>query len=239
MDEGARRHGVVVAFTDRTGVGSEPPYDTLNLSLSVGDRREDVLANRRRVAAALDLAPGDLVLARQQHGTTLLRAGRRRRGLAGEGDGLLTRHRGPVLGMLAADCATVVVVGSCGLAVAHAGWRGLAGGMVPRAVAAVAPAWAAWVGPAIGACCYEVGPEVVHAFERVELPVNADRAHVEVGRTAVTAVRAAGVEQVTAVGGCTACGDRWFSHRRDAGRTGRHGAFAALVRPTGERPVLS
>jgi len=227
VDEGARSHGLLVAFSGRRGGTSEPPFDELNVALSVGDEPEAVGENRRRVARAAGFEPWALALARQVHGADLVQVGRRRRGLVGEADGLVARHRGPVLGLLSADCAPVVVAGARGLAVAHAGWRGLVGGIVGRAVAAVEPVRAAWVGPSIRSCCYEVGAPVVEAFRSSGLPTADDR-HVDIADAAAAALGAAGVERVAVSEACTRCDDRWFSHRRDA-VTGRNGAFAALL----------
>ncbi len=226
-DEGARRAGVLVAFTGRGGGVSEPPFDTLNLALTVGDRDSAVLENRRRVAEALGFETWALALAIQVHGTDVIRVRRGQGGLLGTCDGLVTQSRRPVLGLLTADCAPVVLLGRR-LAVAHAGWRGLAAGMVAKAVDAAGPVRAAWVGPSIRRCCYEVGPEVVDAFTAAGLPV-ADPTHVDISEAAAAAVRAAGVDAVAVSAVCTGCDPRWFSHRRD-GTTGRNGAFAALRR---------
>lgn len=227
LDPGAPSVGVLLAFTDRRGGVSAAPYDSLNLALSVGDRREAVLENRRRAARAIGFELSSLGVLRQVHGADLVRVGRRRSGLLGEADGLVTRRRGPVLGLLAADCAPVALAGARGLALAHAGWRGLVAGILDGAAAAVAPVWAAWVGPCIRACCYEVGPAVIEAFRDRSLPV-ADAAHVDIADAARAALGAAGVDRVAVSPSCTGCDGRWFSHRRD-GVTGRNGTFAALV----------
>jgi YfiH family protein len=227
VDEAAGRAGVLVAFTGRGGGVSDPPFDSLNLAMTVGDREPAVRENRRRVAEALGYEPWALSVARQVHGTDVIRVRGRRTGLMGTGDALVTRSRRPVLGLLTADCAPVVLLGRR-LAVAHAGWRGLAGGMVATAAAAAGPVRAAWVGPSIRRCCYEVGPEVIEAFTAAGLPV-ADASHVDIPEAAAAALRLAGVEAVAVSSVCTGCDPRWFSHRRD-GTTGRNGAFAALRR---------
>jgi copper oxidase (laccase) domain-containing protein len=137
------------------------------------------------------------------------------------------REPGPVLAILTADCAPVLMIGAGGAAVAHAGWRGLVAGAIEKAVASVAPVAAAWVGPCIHACCYEVGPEVVDAFNAAGLPVAApDR--VDPAQASAFALRRAGVDRIAVSNDCTACGRDWFSYRRD-GLTGRQGAFLALV----------
>lgn len=227
-DERARRDGVLVAFTNRRGGVSRAPYDSLNLAARVGDDRADVAVNRARVAAALDFDLAALVLARQVHGAEVLEAPTGSSGTLGRGDGLVARVPGPVLGLLTADCAPIVVAGDSGVAVLHGGWRGLVAGIVERGLAALAGARRAWVGPAIRACCYEVGPEVVEEFRRRGLPVSGPR-RVDPAVAAATVLADAGLEVVVS-DVCTACDPSYFSYRRD-GTTGRQGAFATLLGP--------
>jgi YfiH family protein len=226
-DEAARRAGVLVAFTGRRGGVSTPPYDSLNLALTLGDRPSAVHENRRRVAAALGFEEWALALAVQVHGADVTRVRRGQGGMVGTADAMVTQSRRPVLGLLTADCAPVVLLGRR-LAVAHAGWRGLVGGVVAAAAAQAGPLRVGWVGPSIRSCCYEVGAEVIDAFTAAGLPV-ADERHVDITEAAAAALRACGVQQVAVSDVCTGCDPRWFSHRRD-GTTGRNGAFAALRR---------
>ncbi len=153
-----------VAFTTREGGVSGGPYRSLNLGAR-GDDPRAIDENRRLACAELGLDPGALALNRQQHSTIVTRA---RPGLRGVGDGLFSDEPGLPLLALAADCVPVAIVSTVGppaLAVVHAGWRGLAAGILAAAVAALAATeTAAIVGPAIGPCCYEVGPEVVGAL---------------------------------------------------------------------------
>jgi polyphenol oxidase len=145
----------------------------------------------------------------------------------GEADGLVARGPGPVLGILAADCAPVTLAGARGVAILHAGWRGVVAGVVEAGIDAVGPVWAAWVGPSIHECCYKVGPDVIAAFKSRDLPVaGADR--VDPGRAAGEILRRDGVDAVFVSDECTHCNAQHFSHRRD-GVTGRQGAFVALV----------
>jgi polyphenol oxidase len=229
-DRGARARGVLVAFSDRRGGVSAAPFDSLNLAARAGDDPAAVETNRRRIAAAAGFELDALALARQVHGIGVVAVSPGAAGVVGRADGLIARVRGVVLGMLTADCAAVVVAGGSGVAVLHAGWRGLASGVIERGVAAVGPVWGAWVGPSIRACCYEVGDEVAAAFARAELPVAAPR-RVDVGGAAAFALRRAGIEDVALSAECTSCSPRYFSYRRD-GVTGRQGAFAALVDST-------
>lgn len=217
---------VTVVFTDRNGGVSPAPFDSLNLAARVGDDRALVAENRARVAEAAGFAPGAMRLARQIHGADLLEVGSKDPVVAGEADVIATREPGVVIGILTADCTPVVVAGEGRVAIAHAGWRGLVAGAVEVAVEWVGQPHAAWVGPSIRSCCYEVGPEVIAAFEERGLPIAApDR--VSPGEAAVFALARAGVSNVAASADCTSCDARYFSYRRD-GLTGRQGAFVSL-----------
>ena len=227
VDEEARSRGLLVAFAGRTGGVSRPPYDSLNLAATVGDDPAAVEANRRAVARAIGFDPSDLVRAKQVHGCASLEATETSSGVIGEADVLVSRSPGKVIAILTADCVPVVLQGHEGIAIAHAGWRGLVAGAIEEAIDRVGRVEKAWVGPSIHACCYEVGPEVVAAFAEKGLPV-ADERHVDPGRAAVVALHRAGVTDVDATTECTSCDDGYFSFRRD-GTTGRQGAFAGLL----------
>jgi YfiH family protein len=227
VDDDAGNHGVLVAFSDRIGGVSRVPYDTLNLAARVGDDSADVDANRRRVAAAAGFEPPALVLARQVHGTGVIEAGPGDAGVIGDADILVTRAPGRVLAILSADCVPVVLQGDGVVAVVHAGWRGLVGGAIETGIAALGSVTRAWVGPSIHACCYEVGPEVVAAFEAAGLPIAADD-RVDPGRAAIVALRRGGIDGIEAITDCTSCDARYFSYRRD-GVTGRQGSFVGLL----------
>lgn len=219
--------GVSVRFTDRHGGVSAAPFDSLNLAARVGDDPAAVEDNRARVASASGFDLDALRLAKQVHGAEVLDVGFGSDPVAGEADVLTTSERGVTVGILTADCTPVIVAGEGRVAVAHAGWRGLVAGAVEAAVAAVGRVSAAWVGPSIHACCYEVGPEVVDAFRDRGLPVAApDR--VDPGRAAVVALRHCGVGHIASSTDCTSCDARYFSYRRD-GLTGRQGAFVTLL----------
>lgn len=227
VDRAAAEVGLLVAFTDRRGGASQVPYDSLNLAASVGDRRETVDANRAAVARAAGFSPDSLRLARQVHGVDVLEVSSADPIVAGDADVVVTSEPGVTIGILTADCTPVVLAGPGGVAVVHAGWRGLVAGVIDAGVRALGRVDGAWVGPSIHACCYEVGPEVIAAFESSGLPVaGADR--VDPGRAAAFALHRAGVERVAASDDCTSCDRRYFSYRRD-GTTGRQGAFAALL----------
>lgn len=227
VDENERTAGLLVGFTDRRGGVSAAPYDSLNLAARVGDDPAAVEENRRRAARALGFDPAAMALARQVHGSAVLEAAPGSCGVLGEADVLVAREPGTTVAILTADCAPVVLRGTGGVAIAHAGWRGLVGGAIENAIEALGSARKAWVGPCIHSCCYEVGDEVVVAFRANELPV-ADERHVSPRDAAVAILERAGVTDVWASPDCTHCNPNYFSYRRD-GVTGRQGSFASLL----------
>ncbi|HEU4738720.1 MAG TPA: polyphenol oxidase family protein [Solirubrobacterales bacterium] len=214
--------GARAAFSTRLGGVSEPPYDSLNLGLLTDDADQAVAENRQRLAAALGFAPEQIVFARQVHSTDLVH--HPREGGAVDADGHVVREPGLVPLVFVADCLPVALYGPRGLAMVHAGWRGLAGGILAAAAGAVGATRAA-IGPGIGPCCYEVGEEVLAAF--AELGDVAEGRMLDLPEVARRLLAQAGVEQVESAGLCTSCeAELFFSHRRDAGRTGRQAGLA-------------
>lgn len=129
--------------------------------------------------------------------------------------------------VFAADCLPVALRGPGGVAMLHCGWRGLAAGIVARGAEAVGATEAA-IGPGIGPCCYEVGDEVLETFAPLGEGV-ADGRMLDLPEVARRLLAAAGVERVRSAGLCTSCeAELFFSHRRDAGRTGRQAGIAWL-----------
>ena len=129
--------------------------------------------------------------------------------------------------VLAADCLPIALRGPGGLAMVHAGWRGLAAGILESAAEAV-QATAAAIGPGIGPCCYEVGEKVLDAFADLEDGIAAGRM-LNLPEVARRRLAQAGVERVESAGLCTSCeSELFFSHRRDHGRTGRQAGIAWL-----------
>jgi YfiH family protein len=232
--------GCAVVFTERTGGVSTGPFDSLNLGFGTGDAATRVRRNRERLRRALDIAP--FAVGEQVHGVAAARvgAGRAGAGFRSRGsaipraDALIASHRGRPVAVLAADCVPVVLAWDGRVAVVHAGWRGMAGGIVGRVVERVGePPPAAAIGPAIGPCHYEVGEDVAAAVAggspagaRVER--RGERTFLDLAGTVEGVLRLAGVTEVDRAGECTAChADRFFSHRRD-GTTGRQAAVAWL-----------
>ena len=225
--------------TWRQGGASTPPYASLNLGEHVGDAPARVAENRRRLAAAAQLPAEPRWLA-QIHGTrvTDLDAD----GLPGPADAAFSRQPGRVCAILTADCLPILLAADSGdlVAAAHAGWRGLAGGIIEATVAALAVPPAsllAWLGPAIGPRHFEVGQEVRAAL--LELDPEAETAFAPNARGRFMAdlellarrrLMGAGIGRIYGGGRCTfADDDRYFSHRRD-GVTGRQATLIWLQR---------
>lgn len=220
--------------TTRAGGVSDGDYASMNLGLSSGDDPERVAANRARVRASL---PGDPRFLRQVHGIEV--ADLDTAGADGPtADAATTATPGRVALVLTADCMPLFFCDNGGerVAVAHAGWRGMAAGVIESTLAAmgVAPGQVhAWMGPTIGPDAFEVGAEVREAF--VAADPAADIAFVAPGKPgkymadlytlARQRLRRAGVRHVSGGGFCTYREpDRFFSYRRTA-KSGRMGAF--------------
>ena len=225
--------GYAVAFTTRLGGVSEGPYASLNLGRKSGDDVECVDENRRRMCEAVGADLEKLALNYQVHSTRVLRAAPAMRGE--HADGLWTDEPGlPILAM-SADCLPIVLAragaADPAVAVLHAGWKGLLAGIVEAGVDALGGGTlTAAIGPGIGPCCYEVGEEVATPFrERFGDDVMRE-SRLDLWTSAERALRAAGVEQIDRLDRCTACEpETFFSHRRDAGRTGRQGVIAYVA----------
>jgi YfiH family protein len=229
-----------VAFSTRVGGVSEAEFASLNLGILTEDDPARVVVNRTRLCEAVDADPDGATMAWQRHGGTVTRA--QPRGIITPGtvydhcDGLWSDAPGRAMLLLTADCMPIAIARSDGLRPAveilHAGWRGLLAGIVAAGVRAIgARQLAAVIGPSIGPCCYEVGDEVATPFrEAFGDDVVHDGGRLDLWTSAERALRAAGVEQVDRFDLCTACnGDRFFSHRRDHGRTGRQGVIAYVA----------
>jgi YfiH family protein len=227
---------VRAAFTLRGGGVSAAPFDSLNVGAHVGDAAAAVAENRHRVRLRLDL-PAEPEWLEQVHGTRVadLDAGDDTRGPA---DAVLTRTRGRVCVVQVADCMPVLFAArdASAVAVAHAGWRGLAAGVLEATIARlrVAPAeLSAWLGPAISAAHFEVGEEVRQAFldgdpgAATAFARNArGRWQCDLAALARRRLAALGVTEVSGGDRCTyADPTRFFSFRRD----GRCGRMAALI----------
>ena len=229
------------ACTLRSGGVSVGPYESLNLATHVGDRAEAVAGNRARVRAGLQL-PGEPLWLAQVHGNVVVNADSAQVSEAGaappQADGAVTRHAGRVLAVLVADCLPVLLARADGggVAVAHAGWRGLASGVLEAAATALgAPSseLIAWLGPAITADHFEVGEEVrTQLCERDELAAAAfvrnqrQRWQCDLFRLARQRLERLNVHSIHGGEHCSFTDRRsFYSYRRD-GVTGR---IAALI----------
>lgn len=222
----------MVVFSTRQGGVSEGPYESLNLGRLTGDDPARVDENRRLVCAAVGADVDRLALNRQEHSATVHRA---RPGSRGEpGDGLWTDEEGLPMLALAADCVTIAIARTDGnrpgLAILHAGWRGLLEGVVARAVSALGGRSTAVVGPAIGPCCYDVREDVAEPFAaRFGADVVRDRT-LDLWTSAERALRAAGCVSVDRLDLCTACNpELFFSERRMGKPRGTHGVVGYLT----------
>lgn len=219
--------GVRAAFTTRIGGVSSPPYDELNISFRVGDADENARANRAIAGAAVG-RDGAWSVVKQVHGAVAVRAG-----LPGDlrdADALWTDDPGFTLAVMSADCVPVLVATHGRVGLAHAGWRGLVGGIVEAAVEAVGGAPVVFAGPAIGPCCYEVGDDVARLFRsRFGAGIEASGRRLDLWAAAEAAAMQAGASSFRAARVCTSCHpELFFSHRRDRGHTGRQALVAVL-----------
>lgn len=240
------RQGLLHAIFTRCGGVSKGPFASLNLGSTVGDDPRAVSENHRRVYAALGLHPTQVVSPYQVHGAHVAVVDYHDKGLVIPGtDALITAQVGVVLLLRFADCVPILmydprhhVVG-----LAHAGWRGLAAGVIPATVTAMvqhfgsqpADLWAG-IGPAIGADHYAVGPDVASAVQRTLLPstrtatLRDGQWYLDLAASAREQLRMLGVTDISESGICTACHtEEWYSHRAEHGRTGRFGVLAMLT----------
>ena len=225
--------GARVAFTDRHGGVSAPPYDTANLGLATGDDPSAVAENRRRAAHELGDTEQHWAWARQVHGGRVVPVDAP--GGAGDADALVTTGTGVSLVVLVADCAPIALVAGDAVAAVHCGWRGLTAGVIAAAVQAVREADSspvrAVVGPCISPAHYEFGDaELEQVTQRIGSVVRArsaaDTPALDLRAGVAAALAAAGVVDRTDVDVCTYESPDHFSHRRD-GVTGRQALIVA------------
>ncbi|GEM88130.1 peptidoglycan editing factor PgeF [Meiothermus granaticius] len=235
-------------FTTREGGVSEGAYASLNLSAFTGDAPERVAENQRRVLERFGHPP--VALLNQQHGTVVHAVEE-----AGvwEGDGLLTHQPGLLLRVGVADCYPVLLYDPVHNAIGalHAGWRGSVGGILPKALERLRERYGSQpedlrvaVGPGISGPNFQVGPEVIEWVEQAGLgarlpsgapiywpdPHTAGKYRLDLEAVLRQQALGAGVQPQNywALGACTYADGRFFSHRRDQGRTGRMWALIQL-----------
>lgn len=242
--------GVGLAFSERAGGVSLAPYGSMNLAGHVGDDPSSVDRNREILLESIGIAAirERLTTAVQVHGASITRVSA---AIAGSGafvgrgpapvadcDALWTTERGVPLMLLYADCVPVVLVrpSAPAVAVVHAGWRGLASGVLTQAAAVMAALdgaddLTAFVGPHIGACCYEVGDDVKSRFLDHGGEAGPETPTLDLGAIVARELAKSGVpeQRQFRLALCTAHNtDRFFSHRAE-GLTGRHGALAVIL----------
>ncbi len=236
--------GFVHGFPTRHGGVSEGLRASLNLGVRWGDERERVMENRRLLAAAAGYDPERLVATKHVHGTNVYMVGEPLPDPA-EFDGLVSDRPGDILGAFAADCIPILFADPVArvAGAAHAGWRGTVAGIGRRVVERMGELGArpenvrVALGPSIGPCCFEVGPEVVDQF-RAALPgvdglvvAGPRKDHIDLRRAMRTILERAGVrpEHIDDRPPCTRCDSkRFYSYRRDGLDGGVHMAFIGI-----------
>ncbi|MCI0345718.1 MAG: polyphenol oxidase family protein, partial [Chloroflexi bacterium] len=217
-------------------------FASLNLSYSSGDDPAGVRANRARALGAVGGEPASWTGTRQVHGTRIVAVGAAERGagwdsprtVIPEADALWTDRPDVSLVALTADCVPILLADAAGrrIGVVHAGWRGLVAGVVERSVDAIGSPerLAAFVGPAVGPCCYEVGDDVAEpAAERLGDVVRrrSGRSFLDLWHGVTVALQRARVNEIWPAALCTRCEPgRFYSHR--AGARGRQGLIARI-----------
>jgi YfiH family protein len=220
------------AVTVRRGGNSPEPYAEFNLAAHVGDDMQNVAANRKLLEKELGLQQEPFWLD-QVHGNNVVEAGSR---LLPRADGVFTMQSGFPIAILVADCLPILICdkqGTCVGAV-HAGWQGLAEGVISSMVDKLGKdkELIAWLGPAIGPCHYEVGSDVIGAFE-ADSGLSAKQVEesswkMDLWETATQQLQQLNVNEINGGGICTHCLARdFFSYRRD-GVTGRNAAIIWL-----------
>ncbi|HEY5044447.1 MAG TPA: polyphenol oxidase family protein [Solirubrobacteraceae bacterium] len=212
-----------------------------NLSSVGGDGAEQGLESREELRAQLGVRR--MLRGYQVHGTTVQRVREGRGAGAGtmdsesqpkiEADGQATALSNLGAMVLTADCLPVALGATGAVAMVHAGWRGLAAGVLEEGVRAVRELGGeddivAIIGPGAGPCCYEVGEEVHAAFGGAHRAQGPHTGNIDLKAIARDKLLAVGVTKVQDIAMCTICDERFFSYRREGARAGRQGGVAWL-----------
>lgn len=238
LDEVGR---ALVIFADRTGGVSRSPFHWANTATNVGDDRSDVRENRRRVGDALGGPAADLsrwARVRVEHGARVGHASAADSGPM-VGDAVITRDPKVALSFRSADCGPLVLAAGDHVALVHVGWRGLAAGVVSKAVQAlrlVEPTRSidAALGPTIGPCCYTLPRRSVELIAaKTGAVVSAgeadDGSHAVDLTAGITAILAKSDVGVRTLAVCTSCSPEHFSYRRDRDQAGRQATVVRLL----------
>ena len=249
---------VAHAISTRIGGVSQSPYDSLNLALHVGDDDEKVLANRKKFAQSLGFQLEDIVTPNQVHGDKIFRAEEIHRGRGSqsyadsisETDALITNVKNLPLMLCFADCVPIMFVDveNFAVGIAHGGWKGTLNKIAAKTFLAMknnfgttAENCLVGIGPSIGACCYEVGANVVETCKKNfpnhdELIINRD-GKIFLDLCAANKIQLMEVglpeKNIDVAGECTCCNSNWYFSFRDARKnnfsdTGRIAALIAL-----------
>ena len=245
------------AISTKLGGVSKPPFDSLNLALHVGDNPQDVLTNRKRFAASLDLNAEDIVTPNQVHGDRVLRVDESHRGRGAlnyddaikETDALITNTPDLPLMLCFADCVPVlfVDVDNAAIGIAHAGWKGTMSKIAAKTLMAMTDEFGtdpteclAGIAPSIGSCCYEVGENVITACKEA-FPRHIDKlitnrngkTYIDLWQANLIQLLEAGMseENIDIAKECTCCKSAWYFSYRAARTAGKPetGRIAALI----------
>ena len=249
--------GISLAFSERTGGRSAPPYDSLNMSDQVGDDPEAVAENRRLLMSALGLDPATqsrLHWCIQTHGTHVAHIDEPLGDpVLPDADALITATPGIPLLICVADCVPIIVVARGprrALAVIHSGWKGTLARIAGAAVAALQETYqvdpadlSAYIGPYIGPASFEISPDVAARYasefpDVAQTPAEGETVRLDLGAALTRTLLDAGLsrESIAILGEDTAAaGAPWYSYRASGGVTGRQAALACLLPPDGER----
>lgn len=248
--------GARLVFTTRTGGVSQPPYQSLNLGLHVGDQSDLVLENRHRIMRFFDAGLEQMVSCQQVHGSAVTRVYDHHRGLGAESDqtaiagsdALITALPGVVLATFYADCIPVFFFDPVhqAVAIAHSGWKGTMARIAVKTLQAMQLEYHSrpgdmqvFIGPGIGRCCYQIQPELVQKVEAefgdISDIIDGDEHGYtwDLKATNQRMLEEAGVlsNRIVLCPLCTGCeADLFFSYRRDRGVTGRMGAAISLIK---------
>lgn len=242
---------IVHAVFTRLGGFSKSPFAGLNVGRLVGDDLDAVGANHRAIYETLGLCGEQVVTARQVHGTQVAVVDADHVGkVLPATDALVTGASGVTLMLRFADCLPILLHDQKRRAIGlgHAGWRGTAGGIARRMVSVMVECLGAepaetiaCLGPAIGPCCYEVGPDVAQLVklslsdcEGAFIPVRENRLCLDLWEANRQQLLQAGIREIETSRLCTACHtDQFFSHRAEGGTTGRFAAVMGIREPSG------
>ncbi len=246
--------GVNIAFSTRLGGVSQPPYNTLNFGLHVGDRKADVIENRRRFLKLFLLTPEDMVCCEQVHGNSVAIVGKDEQGRGAQEyytslpgyDAMVCRTRGIMLSTFYADCIPIYFFDPSQrvIAIAHSGWKGTMGKIAVQTLRVMQTEFGCspentevFIGPGIGNCCFQIGEDLAKQVKEEFPGQNGILKYVynkytwNLQLTIRLMLQDNGVrpENIIDCGLCTVCNPEvFFSYRREQGETGRMAAVIGL-----------